>query len=437
MEFRFYRELKHNYFVIDADEEDLSDYQYKMLENNKVNGIIPLDLRRMDNRCAFYYEIDSKQSMSVRYQTEKMGYDKVMVFLQDYIETCKNLEEYLLDDKCLIVNEDFIFEDLPTGKFFFIYKLGGDECSKDLGSLLIDLTDLSDEKASDLVYDICDITKEVFSYHSLEQIINKQKGYISDDIFEEDEEHNVKVMPREGDSTQNYAFDGYLDENDNDDYEKSFEAYPDTSKKSRKFQLSGRLSFLLGGLFLIVAGALIYLRIFFYLTYEEGLIDLGTFMVSIMMSLICFIQGFRKKPRKDVLEDKYEDDEDITDSDQDLYSDNEYDDEETVLLGFDLSEPQRTLRGIDEMEGTVFHLNDNEMTIGKNPAGNDFSIKEPTVSRMHARLFWEDNDNEYSICDAGSKNGTFVNGRKLQKNKKRLLKKGDKVSFGKCSFAYI
>ncbi|WP_051962968.1 FHA domain-containing protein [Mesoaciditoga lauensis] len=56
------------------------------------------------------------------------------------------------------------------------------------------------------------------------------------------------------------------------------------------------------------------------------------------------------------------------------------------------------------------------------------------VSRNHAKLYKDDTKNVWYVEDLGSSNGTYLNRKKLEKNKPAELKKGDKLSFGNMKF---
>jgi sigma-B regulation protein RsbU (phosphoserine phosphatase) len=58
-------------------------------------------------------------------------------------------------------------------------------------------------------------------------------------------------------------------------------------------------------------------------------------------------------------------------------------------------------------------------------ADNDLVLRDSRASRLHARISSE--DNRYLIEDAGSRHGTFVNGKRIQKYE---LKNSDKIEFG-------
>ncbi|MCC7381641.1 MAG: FHA domain-containing protein [Deltaproteobacteria bacterium] len=65
------------------------------------------------------------------------------------------------------------------------------------------------------------------------------------------------------------------------------------------------------------------------------------------------------------------------------------------------------------------------ITIGRDPA-NDIQIPLTTVSRNHARLFYELGD--FFLEDLGSTHGTNHNGKRLGSREKRLLRDGDQIS---------
>lgn len=65
------------------------------------------------------------------------------------------------------------------------------------------------------------------------------------------------------------------------------------------------------------------------------------------------------------------------------------------------------------------------ITLGRDPS-NDIQVPLTTVSRHHARLFYERGD--YFLEDLGSTHGTQHNERTLGKGEKRLLRPGDRIT---------
>lgn len=71
------------------------------------------------------------------------------------------------------------------------------------------------------------------------------------------------------------------------------------------------------------------------------------------------------------------------------------------------------------------------LTIGRD-AGNDIQIDNPAVSGVHARI-WSEGDAVY-IEDAGSLNGTFVNGEKITRS---AVGEKDEVTIGRHSLKIL
>ena len=64
-------------------------------------------------------------------------------------------------------------------------------------------------------------------------------------------------------------------------------------------------------------------------------------------------------------------------------------------------------------------------------------LKDPSVSKLHARLRWSEPAGAYSVRDAGSMNGTFVNGVPLGSRQEFQLHDGDALFFGDVQFLYL
>jgi pSer/pThr/pTyr-binding forkhead associated (FHA) protein len=82
-------------------------------------------------------------------------------------------------------------------------------------------------------------------------------------------------------------------------------------------------------------------------------------------------------------------------------------------------------------ENHLFPLNKSNTKIGRHP-DNDLIINEPSVSRWHAELRFE--DGEFYIYDMGSRFGTFVNTIKI---KRSLVQNGDTISMANSPVLFI
>tara|TARA_R110002072_G_scaffold20466_8_gene74214 strand:- start:1453 stop:1971 length:519 start_codon:yes stop_codon:yes gene_type:complete len=68
------------------------------------------------------------------------------------------------------------------------------------------------------------------------------------------------------------------------------------------------------------------------------------------------------------------------------------------------------------------------LTVGR-AANNDVVLKSKLVSKFHA--YFRQLGTSWSLCDASSSNGTYLNASKLAPERSRPVKSGDQVWFGK------
>ena len=76
-----------------------------------------------------------------------------------------------------------------------------------------------------------------------------------------------------------------------------------------------------------------------------------------------------------------------------------------------------------------------ELTVGRAP-DCDVVLDEPSVSKLHAVVRWNDRKKLCTLEDKGSTNGTVLNGS-IRIRKAVLLRDGDILSFGEVSFWYL
>ena len=68
---------------------------------------------------------------------------------------------------------------------------------------------------------------------------------------------------------------------------------------------------------------------------------------------------------------------------------------------------------------------------------NDVVVDDASVSRFHAWFQHDDKAATWFVTDAESKNGTFVDGARLDPKKRTKLKDGGTVRFGEASMRFM
>ena len=85
----------------------------------------------------------------------------------------------------------------------------------------------------------------------------------------------------------------------------------------------------------------------------------------------------------------------------------------------------------EQLRGQMFELSQDEITIGRSD-DRTICLKDPTVSTLHCKV--ARNGDKYVIADAGSTNGTKVNGKPLAEEYE--LQNGDIVRVGAFELLY-
>jgi len=96
-------------------------------------------------------------------------------------------------------------------------------------------------------------------------------------------------------------------------------------------------------------------------------------------------------------------------------------------------EPPVLARLVPKAGGDELIIRQGENTVGRRPA-NNIVIADPYVSGSHAVI--TASEGSFSVTDAGSTNGTFVNGERLSPNEPRTLNDGDEVMFAQNTYRF-
>ncbi|RKH09249.1 FHA domain-containing protein [Corallococcus sp. CA053C] len=96
------------------------------------------------------------------------------------------------------------------------------------------------------------------------------------------------------------------------------------------------------------------------------------------------------------------------------------------------------LRDFDNLEVHFLQPNQDgeEFTVGRVDTC-DLAVPEPSVSQHHATLRWNAASGDFSVRDAQSMNGTFINGAPLGFKAQVMLHDGATLAFGDVQFLYL
>ena len=155
MKVTYYKDTMRSYMIIPCPPEaGTTGYQYRMLEMNRIEGILPCGLRHIDGESFLYYETTGKQSLSALYEGRGIPGAELFRLLEALSDMSGTLSEYLLDEQHLVLTADQIFYDLSSGKYSFTY-YPGEVISPDVFRFLADGIDGADKSAAAAAYRLC------------------------------------------------------------------------------------------------------------------------------------------------------------------------------------------------------------------------------------------------------------------------------------------
>lgn len=150
----------HNYLKIKMKKESGKKlrYQYQILTTRKLEGLLSAGLHVNNGENSLFYEISSKQSLSKLFLKEKIKEEWMENFFSCLKTALWSMEQYLLDERNLIFHPECIFQDVETGKLYFLYcPYYIEEEKSDMEaflSFLVENTESDESDMTEAVYDI-------------------------------------------------------------------------------------------------------------------------------------------------------------------------------------------------------------------------------------------------------------------------------------------
>ncbi|MGN0430229.1 MAG: DUF6382 domain-containing protein [Acetatifactor sp.] len=380
----YIRSLHSNYERI-CLENDFQEhkYQYAMLSRGGIKGLLPCDLRYVNGTAYLYYDITSKQNISLLYQKDSINREWFLDFFWSVKHIRDELGRFLLQESNVLWVPEQIYQDLEKNIFSFLYVpyYEGENQFLTLLGFLVEHIDYSDEKLVELVY------------HIYEQSEKNGEVYLQNQIFEDikhfEENSFIKMAEITGEKPEERLPSG--------------EELVETGMEENNINPSG--------------------------TEKQ---------VPEKKSLLARFE--RKKGKGKEKENPFQKQSSWEESGYSyaVAEDSDYNEEEygqTVYL-----EPHRDqkkiLHKIYSSDGKILVSVDREvLLIGKNRDKVDIYLEDLSVSRLHGRIV-KTKENVICLEDLNSTNGTFLNGNRMQPYERRALEPGDEIMCGKVVLQY-
>ncbi len=467
MKATYYKDTLHSYMVIPCPPEaETEGYQYRMLEMNRIVGILPCGLRYIDGEKFLYYNVTGKQSIRTLYEDRKIPGTELFRLLKDMDRVSGLLAGFLLDEQHLILSPDQIFYDFGSGSYSFTYYPGA-ITEPEIFRFLAEGIEGSDKRAAAAAYRLCAAADS--DRKALMEAVREEAAQKDKPVPWEIEAESAYSAERE-DRYYNGAGEKYVIKRE--DEERAFDRTEEKRRtgksreeRSRKEgsreesgmesdsreELSSRkkqtvlrillILILLGG-----AGGLISVTFLLYITQrEKRLCIAGAILLFVAAGLLTgemAAQRYRKRKARreeDRIKNpvyKVSDEKDLP-----LFRAGSASSKEDYQLSGDaghtvrFSEQETIGRLYGRDRGNRIDLRTLPVTIGKSQAYADILLGDPSISRVHARIY-KGEEGGIEIRDLDSTNGTWINGVRLGPNEKVRVQRGDEVRFGNVEYEY-
>jgi hypothetical protein len=404
------RDMKNNYMLISFEDEsdikpDTKQYEFKMLENNYIAGLMKLKLCKEGEKEVFYYDITSKRSLSDIYKDKGIGMEDIKKIIFGIIKTISNMERFLLESKGLLLNIDYIYADPKSLDPVFCYLPCAKEISDNKLSYmfeqLLSRFDQNDREGFEQVYRLYqESCKDSCVLNDLVNIMN---------IYNKNTEKATILKVSDADGTKEGMYEY--------DKEEIFE-----NKKKDKAK-----SFSIKSLFKIKK--------------EKNKRSQNKAPIPDSERSYKTSQKEEKNGYEDVDEecDKEKDEwmelfnTKTCEKSRETYEDMPY--THTLLLSEDTDKEVRYILISKDKSTEDIKLPYFPFIIGKQERICDHILKNDKVSRLHLRID-KDREEEFSVRDLNSLNGTKLDGRLLDNEETAKLIIGNEIEIADLKYVF-
>lgn len=472
MRAEFKRDVSHNYLILHGEKTvDTASYQVRMLTGNVIPCILKCHLQNLDGEELFYYDITSKQSVSMLFEEKKFRGEDLQMIFAGFVRVMEELAEFLMNPEQLVLQPEYIYLDAESKTVYFCCLPGfSGEIQgqfRTLTEYILPKLDHEDSEAVMLGYGIY--------RKALEPGLQLEK--VKAAIYQRE---RVEGKPETGDIVEDKEILSQTQINDKE-YEILPDELPECSgttdvPEKRAWNNLWRWGVCCG------AGVLVILTIlgasmFGVISWipAETVIAVGILALAAGALLVWISEKKKRKKedsaqwRKKIKKESFDNGLENVSSDEKIQTKEPENNAEkkrsqtekgmtgttgqlfdktgsrahgqeefygeTVVLSAGQKPGPASLVSREPGELATIFLDQDLTVVGKLVNAADAVIPVPTVSRVHARI--RKRDGEYYLADLNSRNGTTVNGRILKGDEEYLLKDEDQVDFAQARYIFV
>lgn len=457
MRAEYKRDMNHNYLILYGEDEINTDsYQVRMLVGNVIPSLLKCRIQGMDGRFLVYFDITSKQALSVLYEEKKMGVEDLRLIFGGFVKAMEDAAEYLMNPGQFIISPEYIYTDIEKQEIYFCMMPGYEKDIKEqfqfLTEYILPKIDHQDQDAVILGYGVYKRAMEdSFHLEHIKEELYKTQGQQGTTTTKA-EQMKTESEQRQESEDFNPEEEGFWE---NEEINQEFVRDGEKSKRLSLPQKTGVI--VLAAILLCGIAATTLME---YLPYLETGTILGIIIVLVAcVMLFVYVSKIKKKPG--ALRQGREEERDKpkgiigkvptdqTDQSQNTIksvvkstnkpvvksSQLHADYGETVVLSAGAVSGPASLVSKEPGELATIYINEDLTVIGKLETACDAVISLPTVSRIHAKI--RKKEDAYYLTDMNSRNGTAVNGRLLLPDEEYRLEPEDEVDFAQARYIFL
>ena len=457
MRAEYKRDMNHNYLILYGEDEINTDsYQVRMLVGNVIPSLLKCRIQGMDGRFLVYFDITSKQALSVLYEEKKMGVEDLRLIFGGFVKAMEDAAEYLMNPGQFIISPEYIYTDIEKQEIYFCMMPGYEKDIKEqfqfLTEYILPKIDHQDQDAVILGYGVYKRAMEdSFHLEHIKEELYKTQGQ-QGTTTTKPEQMKTESEQRQESEDFNPEEEGFWE---NEEINQEFVR---DGEKSKRLSLPQKTGIIVLAAILLCGIATITLM--GYLPYLETGTILGIIIVLVAcVMLFVYVSKIKKKPGalRQGREEERDKPKGITGkvpTDQTDQSQNTIksvvkstnkpvvkssqlhaDYGETVVLSAGAVSGPASLVSKEPGELATIYINEDLTVIGKLETACDAVISLPTVSRIHAKI--RKKEDAYYLTDMNSRNGTAVNGRLLLPDEEYQLEPEDEVDFAQARYIFL
>ena len=400
MEVKYRNDLYTNYILMEIPEDvDNQIYSFKMIEKNRLKGVLASKTRMEDGKGYLYLEVGNRRSLVDIYKDNEMDLEEMTRIFQGLLPILEELRNYLLSEKMILWDPEYIFEEEEEDGYSIVILPWQDERPnyRKMAEFFLEKINHKDENGVNAAYHFYRQQGQgTFSLYQFMPVLEKEN------ILKR-QKKSKEIVP-----IVSQSIEWNLDEIEESKKEENIIENNVTSGKWKY-------------IFLILAFIAMGTQ---FVNIIPSRIKLSCMAASLLFFVIFFVLLVVKKEK--IKE---------TNINRGIESEEQWEVGETLFFENKELEEIWKLQWKERGRQKQVSLEEFPCKVGKIKEEVSVVINDVSVSRVHCQFVKK--ENKIAIMDLNSTNGTFLNGMPLGNGEIIEIEKNDEILIGKVKVLVV